>query len=269
MSKRFRPRRGGLRSRGLSPAGDPEIARLERELARRQARVAELQLELFDTRAEVARFEREMEARLGPLQARLEALQEELRQARHRAALRGQWGERAERGEVPVDVQAQFERTWRPRPSPPPPPPKKPEPKDERSLKDLYRELARRYHPDLTTDPEEKRWRSARMAEINQAYREGNLEALRRLAEAPARPAPSPPPTREARLAALQAEIRRLDDLIAHLEAELGRLTRSHIVELMLEASLARRAGRDLLGEMAADLEAQIAEVQAELASLG
>ncbi len=267
MSRRFPSRRGGLRSRGLSPSGDQEIARLERALARRQARVAELQLELFDTRAEVARFEREMEARLGPLQARLEALQEALRQARHRAALRGQWGERVDRGEVPVDVQAQFERTWRPRASPPPP--RKPEPKDERSLKDLYRELARRYHPDLTTDPEEKHWRSARMAEINQAYREGNLEALQRLAEAPARPEPAPPPTREARLAALQAEIRRLDGVIARLEAELGRLTRSHIVALMLEASLARRAGRDLLAEMAADLEAQIAEVQAELASLG
>jgi hypothetical protein len=39
-------------------------------------------------------------------------------------------------------------------------------------------------------------------------------------------------------------------------------------VQLKLEAAFARRAKRDLLGEMAADLQAEVSKLEAELAGL-
>jgi len=44
-------------------------------------------------------------------------------------------------------------------------------------------------------------------------------------------------------------------------------LINSHTVQLMLEVSVASRAGRDLIGEMAADLRAEIARLELDLAS--
>jgi hypothetical protein len=39
-------------------------------------------------------------------------------------------------------------------------------------------------------------------------------------------------------------------------------------VQLKLEATFARRAGRDLLGEMAADLQAEVSKLEGDLAAL-
>ncbi len=262
----FRRRRRKALQQALRGARDPQLRALQEEIVRRRERVAELELELFDTRADLARFEQELEARLGPLQQHLESLQAELRETRRRAALRAQW---KDRDEPLVDVEEQFRRTWTPRePSAERPSPR---PRDEglqEQIKALYRELAKRFHPDLTTDPEEKAWRAGRMAQVNEAYAVGDLAALRRLAASPERPERAPQKTREQLMADMRAEIARLDRLIADLERQLDALVRSHTVQLMLDASIARRAGRDLLAEMAADLEAEIAQVEIELASL-
>ena len=43
-------------------------------------------------------------------------------------------------------------------------------PIDEKQLKRIYRQLARRYHPDLATDPAERAARNDVMARINDAY---------------------------------------------------------------------------------------------------
>jgi hypothetical protein len=51
-----------------------------------------------------------------------------------------------------------------------------PEPSEE--LKKLFRDAAKRIHPDLTTDPEERERRHALMARLNQAYELGDLEQV-------------------------------------------------------------------------------------------
>ncbi len=265
----FRRRSSSGLSEALRRSKDPDLAGLHARIGERQERAAELEFELFETRAELARFQAEMQRRIGPLQARLADLHQQVIQARHRAERLAQWGDRAEAEDAPPDVSAQYERTWRRPPSNLPPEPKKPPDEATKAqIKAEYRALAKRFHPDLTSDPDEKKWREKMMAEVNQAYSDGDLAALRRLAAQADRPAPATERTREQELAALRGEVKRLDVLIAGLRAELDRLTRSAEVKLMLDATIARRAGGDLLAEMASDLRHQVAELEFELSEL-
>lgn len=255
--------------RALTRSQDPELADLYDALTKRRERVAALELELFEARAELAAFSAKVEARLGPLQDELEALENEVRNARRAAARRAQWGERAERDEVPYDVLEEFERTWRRSPPSPEKAPKKSVSGREREeIKELYRALAKRFHPDLTTDADEKKYRVGVMAEVNEAYAAGNLAKLKELQDKPDRPEQGRDRSRSEVMADLRAEIRRLDGVIHQLQSALDRLTRSAEVSLMLDASIAERQGRDLLAEMAVGLKAEIAELKAELAEL-
>lgn len=53
-------------------------------------------------------------------------------------------------------------------------------------IKSLYRDLARRYHPDLAENAEIRRERAAVMQEINQAYQIGDLKTLVQISNRPA-----------------------------------------------------------------------------------
>jgi hypothetical protein len=264
----FQRRRSSLSSK-LQRANDPELAELYEELGRQRERVAELQLELFDAQAELTAFEREVDSRLGDKRQRLAELQKQLAEARHRADYRAQWGERADSDEPPVDVVEQFRRTWAPRPkrAEAARPPAEPA-VDPGMIKNLYRALAKRYHPDLVTDPAEKRRREKVMAEVNQAYADKNLSALQALASRPEEPERESVKSRQQVIIELRREIDRLRKLVVELESRLHQLVHSSILELKLDVTIARRAGRDLLGEIAADLQKQITEIQIELATL-
>lgn len=264
----FKRRKRTPLKQAIQASSDAEPRALQAEIARRKEHIAQLELELFDTRAEIARFEHELESRLGLLRRRLDDLHRELDTARRRAERRAQWGERADSDRIP-DVLEQFRKTWEHKA----PPPSRPSPErsgeiDEAEFKHLYRELAKRFHPDLVTDRAEKRWREEIMSKVNEAYTARDLSALQELATQPDRPPEPVAKSREQLIAELRADIHHLDGVIAGLEHTLSRLANSDIVSLQLETTMARRAGRDLLSEMAADLQVEIAEVEAELARL-
>jgi hypothetical protein len=259
------------------PPADPELAALQAALARQQERVAALELDLFNSRLELAEFNAELERRLGNLQQRLEALEAELADARRMSARRMLWGERAASPDLPDDAVAQYQRQWGigPQPDPPAAPPaSRPAPDEpaESELKQLYRALAKRFHPDLAADPADKERRAGRMAEVNAAYARHDLARLRQLAAEPDQPPPSsaepPPKTRDEILDDLRAENERLQELAEQLEADLDALANTPAVQLKLEALFARRAGRDLIAEMASDLRAEIRRAEQELAAL-
>lgn len=264
----FRGRRRGSLKRALDRAGDEELNALQAQIDERKERVAQLEFEIADTRANLARFERELEVRLGPLHARIDQLEADLEQARRRHERRVQWGDRVDDEEPPVDVVEQFRKTWTPRPKPPAAP--KPVVIDENTLaelKSLFRSLAKRFHPDLVTDATEKKYRVNLMARVNAAYAAQDLQQLMELAKEPDRPAPVIEKTREQILADMAAEVARLDHVIGDLATTLRDLTLSHAVQLMLEASIATQSGRDLLEDMAQELEAQIRQLEVDLAS--
>jgi hypothetical protein len=252
----------------MDKATDPEINELRIAIAERQEAIAELELDLSDTRSEVVRFELEYEAHVGHLQRRLEALEDDLVQVRHRAAHRAQWGQRADDEEIP-DVMEQFRRTWTRREEPAAPP--APEPPDEvtkEELKKLFRTLAKMFHPDLVTESYEKKRRADVMAKINKAYAAGDAASLKALLEVPSEPEPVYEKTRAELVAELRSEVRRLDGVIRELTFTLHSLTNSDTVKLMLDVSIARQQGRELLVEMAKDLTIKIERVEEEIAAL-
>lgn len=265
----FRRRRSGGLQRAIQRSRDPELAELFDTLAARRERVAALELELFEARADVAAFMAELDRRLGPLEARLEELQRELREAQRREARQSQWGDRAGGGGVPIDVIGQFEKTWRQTGAAPAPKKERRDPPEsQEQIKALYRALAKRFHPDLTVDPEHKKYCEEIMSEINEAYAEGDIERLRELMDKPERPVREEEKPREQVVAELRDEIGRLDSVIGQLEGALRQLTNSHELQLMLEASIARSQGRDLIQEMARDLRVEIAQLETQLARI-
>ena len=52
-------------------------------------------------------------------------------------------------------------------------------------IKSLYRELARRYHPDLAENPEVRKQRASVMQEINTAYQQRDLDVLQQISNRP------------------------------------------------------------------------------------
>lgn len=269
-----RPRRSKL-SRALQEATDPDLRSLRTEVVRRHERIAELELELFDLRVSLAEFERELEIRIRPLERQLDDLRARLDQLRRAAAKKAQWGDRASQAEIP-DVVEQFRKAWTPQfPQDPTPPKPAPSELQQTELRSLYRELAKRFHPDLTTDPDRKRWREEMMARVNLAYESNDLNALRALQNETERAGIDTPIDGSAELAEVRdqiltnihAEIQRLDRVIAGLHAELDRLERSEVAQLKLDVVKARLNEYDLLALMAREFESQIAQAKAELAS--
>ncbi len=254
------------------PSADPELDQLQAEVVKRQEQVAAVELELL----EFNQFNQEIETRLGPWQRRVADLETAVADARARATRRAMWGERAEAGTAPEDVVEQYKRAWTQSAEPPPPaPPPAPAPADElheAKIKTLYRQLAKRFHPDLASTPEAKAARAGRMAEINAAYAARDWAKLQAIADEPDQPRPPAveaprPKTRAEMVQELQREIARLDGVLAQLDHMLTHELSQSLVDFKLEADLARRAGRDLLAELELDLRAEVARLEGELAA--
>lgn len=161
-----------------------------------------------------------------------------------------------------VPVQEQFRRAWN-RPLNGVPEPDAPAeranaapavPDDPQALKQLFRKLARRFHPDLTTDPAEHERRNRIMAEINSAYSRRDYGALLALDRQPDEASADRPLT-AIQLQQLRQIRDQLDERLFALRQERHALLNSDMMDLKLQASLLAQSGRDLLQEMAASLD--------------
>lgn len=237
-----------------------QLTELRAALAQTQAQLIEAEAELADQLAEINAFEFEFEARVGHLMDTLEALNVEIQKyneyiqiARNRQIF----------GSAHVPVENQYRRAWQAPPAWAPTPP--PQPLDatgEAEIKTLYRRLARRFHPDLATDDADRALRTEKMAAVNNAYAARSLPELIALARQPdiVNPNQTRPGQTEAQLVqALQAELAGCKRRLREIERELRNLRFKSSVELSLQVKAARRQGRDLLAEMAEELEHKIA----------
>lgn len=254
--------------KSLQSTMDAEIARLRMRLNKKREYIAILELELFNTRVTIHEFMKLYNERVGPLEEYLRTLRRKLYEV-----LESQRSGPEDEPDTFTEEEEEFayqdredNQGWRKIDNG-----KKPKysPKMEEQIKNLFRELARRFHPDLTSDPEEKKWREEVMTRVNQAYANRDLKALRALAEQPDRPVDSPDQTKEQEIAGLKAELKRLDGVIADLKARIKHLEESPAWQLRLEAQLKRRDGSDVLSEMEARFREQISDLEEHLIVLG
>ncbi len=135
-------------------------------------------------------------------------------------------------------------------------------------LRKLYRTLAKRIHPDLATDERERSRRTALMAEVNRAYEAGDEARLEALLSDAENEHDTIGGGIGAELVRIIRKIAQVRERLRQIEAEIVAVGRSDIAVLRDKMQAAAREGRDLLTEMAAPVDAQIAEARAHLAAL-
>lgn len=135
------------------------------------------------------------------------------------------------------------------------------------SLKALYREVAKRIHPDVARDTEEERYFHLLMARANQAYRRGDADPLQQLLDdARELHGASAGESREAEMLRLTRQVQHAERDLRRMEAEHAALMESEIAQLYREAEMAATEYRDLLAELAGRVRVQIEEAQVRFA---
>lgn len=250
--------------------------RLERAVRAAEQALIEYEIAVETFRIEVENFSRLHHQKLGPMYARLDELDARIAEAR------------AARTGDPEDIRKADEARGRVMPMPdveelfhgwmdgdglfpeaaamltdqPVRPPQRVRPSDE--ARKLYRELARKAHPDLAQDDAERARREEFITRVNGAYARGDEVMLRELAEEWAK-GPEPAERRPSRS----------EELYARLEWLAQRKELLSLVARELEegaiGSMLRLAPDDpdrLLEEIAEQLLADVASRERELAEL-
>ncbi len=242
-----------------------KLERLRAELKVRQEELIEAEAHRADQMADVIAFEEEVEQRVGVLIDELAKIEVELREYNQRL---NRMRNKSSFGVAFDNVEEQFRRTWeKPPPKAVKPPTKPPTAADEKQIKRLYRKLARQFHPDLAADPDERAYRTEKMAAINDAYAARSLAELVALSEEAEMASLSSGPkgqTEGQMIQALEEELKRIDHRLKQIRFELANLPSRSSVQLSLEVKAARWQGRDLLAEMAEDLRRKIGRKAAE-----
>ena len=258
-----------------SQAPRPE-ERLEQAVRAAEQALIEYEIAVETFRVEVENFSRLHEQKLGPLYMRIEHLDAEIAEAK--AARTGdpediRRAEEARAHVLPIPGVEELLHGWMDGHGLFPEasamltdqavrPPERVRPSDE--ARKLYRELARKAHPDLAQEEEEQQRREEFISRVNAAYARGDEALLRELAEEWAA-GPVPPERRPSPA----------DELYARLEWLSQRKELLTLVARELEegaiAGMLRLAPDDpdgLLDEIAGRLRADIEQRETELAAL-
>ncbi|MGI5138516.1 MULTISPECIES: hypothetical protein [unclassified Streptomyces] len=250
--------------------------RLERAVRAAEQALIEYEIAVETFRVEVENFSRLHHQKLGPMYARLDELEADIAEAR--AAQTGaaediRLADEARARVMPMpgveelfhgwmDSDGLFPEAQAMLTDRPVRPPQRVRPSEE--ARKLYRELARKAHPDLAQDEEERTRRDEFIARVNVAYARGDEALLRELsAEWAAGPVPK------------ERRPSRSEELYARLEWLAQRKDMLTLVAQELEesaiGSMLRLAPDDpdgLLEDIAEQLLAQVAEKEAELVAL-
>jgi hypothetical protein len=128
-------------------------------------------------------------------------------------------------------------------------------------LRKAYRRAAKAVHPDRASDDADRDIRNAIMAQINKAYERGDLDEIERLVEEyRAGCAPERVLTLEEELEFLERQITRVKQRLVDIEKEIVSLTDTDLARLMRDAERGRAKGRNVLKELAEDLQSRISD---------
>jgi len=224
------------------------------QLAAIRTTLAERESELAQVRAQLKTFEGRYLRQVGILYAELDAF--EARIAEREVALYDSDSARRRADETRQRAQethdAAFGDAREAEEFDPPP-----------SLKTLFRDVAKRIHPDFARDDAEQRHFTLLMARANQAYSRGDTETLQRLLDDHREiNASIAGEGAAAEILRITRQIQHAQRDIAALDAERHALLAGEVAQLRLDAEAAAREHRDLLAELAASLREQIADAQ-------
>nr|WP_055414242.1 MULTISPECIES: hypothetical protein [Streptomyces] len=265
-----------MRAEADAEAETEATARLERAVRAAEQALIEFEIAVETFRIEVENFSRLHHQRLGPMYSRLDELDaliaeavaartgdpEDIRKAREARGL-----------VLPMPKVEELFHGWldsdglspegaamlTERPVQPPP---RVRPSEE--ARRIYRELARKAHPDLAEDGAERERRGEFIVRVNAAYAAGDEERLKALAEEWAA-GPPPPERRWSRSEELYARLEWLaerKEMLAQVAAELE----SGAIGAMIK--MAPEDPDGLLDEIAEQLLAKVAEKENQLAEL-
>jgi hypothetical protein len=235
-------------STAVSLQRSEEIRQAEVEVARAEELLVEAELRVATLKQQLAMFE-ERYRRLAA------GLCEELEQLT--AQLTPLCAERLRRHDRPGRAQADWTRSTSDSAEPAWLEPSGFTPSE--SLQKLYREVAKRFHPDLADDEKDREWRTQMMRQANAAYADGDSETLQRLLTQHGRdPLASTEP-----LTQLTALRRKLLHLRARIDEVLGQEREIEASDIGLLYSQAKKSGRDpvvFLRDLVVALKAEIDE---------
>ena len=228
-------------------------------IAGRKRRLAELEAELRSLREALVRFEAVCHARVGDLLEQLRDVAEAIARLERRldpalpddldpSFIEDEFARSADGFTADYQQHQAAERETRTR--------RRLVANDEADAKRMYKDLARRFHPDLAVSDEDRREREAMMQSVNEAYRARDLAELRSLymrAEA-ADPSFGDRPIAD-RLAWARAELSRLNGMVDQVGEELAALRGMEVHRLWRRYS----AGYPVLEQLEDQLEEKLA----------
>jgi hypothetical protein len=136
-------------------------------------------------------------------------------------------------------------------------------------LKKLYREVARKFHPDLTSCSQERMHRNQLMVEANRAYEAGAEAKLRELLEAgESLAAASSEQAMPAEMILLLRRIAEVKEKLVAMESDIAEITSSELYRLKLRVDQADQLGVDLFTDLLAQVDRQILKAENRLHAL-
>jgi hypothetical protein len=259
----------------LVVAADPgwqELAARRQEFARLADLLAERELELADLQTALTRFQSRYYHAVGSKYVLLDELQARLAKRRSERYpededfLRQAWYRRhhADRSARQYEEFRSATADEREQPLE-----KEASPDTEEEAKRLYRMIAVLVHPDRAGEDTLRAARTAVMAELNAAYARRDVARMRAILEEWR----SSPESVEgngngAELQRLTRSIARMERRIAAVEADTARLLASEMGRLQTLVREGAVRGRDLLADLAAELDRKIEQVRRELDEL-
>lgn len=257
-------------AKGASPANrtaaaaplkpeDQELARKREEQITLEAELADRELRFANLTAELSAFERQYLHHVGSRYAELDELKAQIaerlakEQPANERAQQAAREARARAGETKSaagEKSAEAPRAFHATPE----------------MKRLYRDVAKRIHPDLTSDRDDRSKRQIFMAEANEAYQKGDEARLTKiLHEYECSPESVQGEGPGAELIRVIRRISQARGRLAEIEAEMQEILRSDLHQLKSRMDEAQKNGRDVLKEMVAKVEDQIAQARQRL----
>jgi len=250
----------------IIPRNTPEEEELYKkltELSELESKLPQIELDLATLRAELRIFEAKYIQVIGIRYAELDAIESEIAQFQARLnPMDNKAKDRAEQSRLRAKESAQATEGFK-------------EPINQNkftpseNIKALYREIAKKIHPDFAIDEEERERRQRLMAEVNRAYEDGDEARLKSiLDEWESSPDSVKGEGVGIELVRVIRKIAQAKKRLRMIDNEIGQLKQSDLYKLKTKVEESESQGRDLLGEMASHLDRQIAFAQERLRNL-